>query len=70
LEILVRDYGIPEPTAKQLSQKFGTNASKVPQLAGEGLRLATPIIPGLAPLLAEVAYSARNEMAWSKLSWP
>ena len=60
---LVRDYKLPEHTAKHLSQKFGTNATKVLQLAQEDPALAAPIVPEFAPLRAEIAYSARNEMA-------
>jgi len=60
---LVRDYGVPEQTAKHLSQKFGTNATKVLELGKTDRNLAGPIVPGFAPLRAEVAYCARNEMA-------
>jgi glycerol-3-phosphate dehydrogenase len=59
---LVRDYKLPEQAAKHLSQKFGTNATKVLQLAQDDPALAAPIVPGFAPLRAEVAYCARNEM--------
>jgi len=62
-ESLVRDYKLPEQTAKHLSQKFGTNATNVLQLAQADHALAAPIVAGFAPLLAEVAYCARNEMA-------
>jgi glycerol-3-phosphate dehydrogenase len=60
---LVKTYGIAEQTAKHLSQKFGTNATKVLQLAENEPNLAQPIVPGLAPLRAEMAYCVRNEMA-------
>lgn len=60
---LVKTYGIAEQTAKHLSQKFGTNAAKVLQLAQNEPDLAQPIVPGLAPLRAEIAYCVRNEMA-------
>ncbi len=60
---LVSDCGLPEQTAKHLSQKFGTNATKVLQLAHDDRNLAAAIVPGFAPLRAEVAYCARNEMA-------
>jgi glycerol-3-phosphate dehydrogenase len=60
---LVREYKLPEQTAKHLSQKFGTNATKVLRLAQDDPTLAEPIISGFAPLRAEVAYCARNEMA-------
>ena len=60
---MVRDYKLPEQTAKHLSQKFGTSAMKVLQLAQGDSALAAPIVPGFAPLRAEIAYCARNEMA-------
>ena len=60
---LVRDYNLPEQTAKHLSQKFGTNAAKVMQLAKDDTGLAGPLVAGFAPLRAEIAYCARNEMA-------
>jgi glycerol-3-phosphate dehydrogenase len=60
---LVRDYKLPEQTARHLSQKFGTNATKVLRLAQDDSALAAPIVPGFAPLRAEIAYCARNEMA-------
>jgi glycerol-3-phosphate dehydrogenase len=60
---LVRDYRLAEQTARHLSQKFGTNATKVVELAKNDPNLAGPIVPGFAPLRAEVAYCARNEMA-------
>jgi len=62
-QLLVRDYKLPEQTAKHLSQKFGTNAPKVLQLTQDDPELAAPIVPGFAPLRAEIAYCARNEMA-------
>jgi glycerol-3-phosphate dehydrogenase len=60
---LLRDYNLPEQTAKHLSQKFGTNATKVLQLTKEDSSLAAPIVSGFAPLRAEIAYCARYEMA-------
>jgi glycerol-3-phosphate dehydrogenase len=46
-----------------LAQKFGTNATKVMELAKGEPGLAEPIVAGFAPLRAEVAWCARNEMA-------
>jgi glycerol-3-phosphate dehydrogenase len=60
---LLRDYNLPEQTARHLSQKFGTNATKVLQLTKEDSSLAAPIVSGFAPLRAEIAYCARYEMA-------
>jgi glycerol-3-phosphate dehydrogenase len=62
-QTLMRDYGISETTAKHLSQKFGTNAAKVMELAKNEAELGGPLIAGFAPLRAEVAYCARYEMA-------
>jgi glycerol-3-phosphate dehydrogenase len=60
---LVRDFGVSEVTARHLAQKFGTNATKVMELAKGERGLAEPIVAGFAPLRAEVAWCARNEMA-------
>jgi glycerol-3-phosphate dehydrogenase len=60
---LVRDFGVSEQTAKHLSQKFGTNAAKVTELAKNDPGLGGPLVAGFAPLRAEVAYCARQEMA-------
>jgi glycerol-3-phosphate dehydrogenase len=60
---LVGEYGISETTAKHLSQKFGTNAAKVMSLTQDRADLAEPLLPGFAPLRAEVVYCARFEMA-------
>lgn len=62
-QALERDYEISEASAKHLSQKFGTNAAKVMQLAKEDANLAAPIVAGFAPLCAEIVYCARYEMA-------
>jgi glycerol-3-phosphate dehydrogenase len=62
-QALVRDYRVSEATAKHLSQKFGTNAENVMALTRDEPTLAVPLVPGLAPLYAEVAYCARFEMA-------
>lgn len=60
---LVHDYGISEATAKHLVQKFGTNATKVMELTRSEPELAAPLVSGLAPPRAEIAYCARQEMA-------
>jgi glycerol-3-phosphate dehydrogenase len=62
-QTLVRDYQLSEATAKHLSQKFGTNAEDVMALTKVDLALRQPLVPGFAPLRAEVAYCARFEMA-------
>src|SRR5271156_4290425 len=43
---LVSEYGISEATAKHLSQKFGTNSSKVMELAKVDANLAVSIVSG------------------------
>jgi glycerol-3-phosphate dehydrogenase len=62
---LVGDYGISQATAKHLSQKFGAHAAQVMALTKDDPALAAPLLSGFAPLRAEVAYSARYEMAMS-----
>ena len=62
-QALVRDYPVSEATAKHLSRKFGTNAENVMALTRDQPTLAEPLVPGLAPLYAEVAYCARFQMA-------
>ena len=62
-QTLVRDYQLSEATAKHLSQKFGTNTEDVMALTKVDLALRQPLVPGFAPLRAEVAYCARFEMA-------
>jgi glycerol-3-phosphate dehydrogenase len=60
---LVSVYGISDPSAKHLSQKFGTNATRVMELTKTDPGLGAPLVAGFAPLRAEVAYCARHEMA-------
>jgi glycerol-3-phosphate dehydrogenase len=60
---LVSDYWISQASAKHLSQKFGTNATRVMELTRTDPALAAPLVAGFAPLRAEVVYCARNEMA-------
>jgi glycerol-3-phosphate dehydrogenase len=60
---LVSEYGISDPSAKHLSQKFGTNATRVMELTKTDPGLGAPLVAGFAPLRAEVAYCARHEMA-------
>jgi glycerol-3-phosphate dehydrogenase len=60
---LVSEYGISDPSAKHLSQKFGTNATRVMELTKTDPGLGAPLVAGFAPLRVEVAYCARHEMA-------
>jgi len=55
--------GANEATARHLSEKFGTNAAAVLELARQQPELAQPIVAGFPAIQAEIAYSARNEMA-------
>lgn len=56
-------HGVSEETAKHLAMKFGTKAPEVLELAAGDEDLAKPIVEGLAPIRAEVAYCTLNEMA-------
>ena len=56
-------YGVPEATARHLSEKFGTQAAAVLELAKQQPELGRPIVEGYPAIQAEIAYSARNEMA-------
>ena len=60
---LVREHGVSEMTARHLAGKFGTVAEQVLDLAKKDPTLSGPILNGLAPLRAEVAFCTRNEMA-------
>jgi glycerol-3-phosphate dehydrogenase len=60
---LTSKYGLSESTARNLAQKFGTRAPQVMDLAAEDASLAAPLVPGLAPIGAEVIYGVRHEMA-------
>ena len=60
---LATNFGVSERTAKHLSEKFGTNAGAVLDLARQQPELAHSIVAGFPAIQAEIAYSARNEMA-------
>jgi len=60
---LVATYGVSEATARHLCEKFGTRAGAVLELAKQETELGEPIVGGYPALRAEIAYSARNEMA-------
>ncbi|HME11234.1 MAG TPA: FAD-dependent oxidoreductase [Candidatus Acidoferrum sp.] len=53
-----KNYAIPEATAQHLAERYGTNAPDVLELAKKNPELAKPIIEGLAPIRAEIVYSA------------
>jgi glycerol-3-phosphate dehydrogenase len=61
--MLVAKYGVPAPTGQHLSEKFGTNAGAVLELARQQPELAQPIVDGFPAIQAEIAFSARREMA-------
>lgn len=54
---------LSETTARHLASKFGTTAWKVLDLAKGNPSLAQPVIPGGAPIQAEVVYAVREELA-------
>jgi glycerol-3-phosphate dehydrogenase len=62
---LMAAFGIPETSARHLSEKFGSRARQVLALAGENRGLAASLAHGLAPLKVEVIFCARYEMARS-----
>jgi glycerol-3-phosphate dehydrogenase len=62
-QTLAASYGVPEATARHLSEKFGTRAASVLELAKQQPELGWPIVEGYPAIQAEIAYSARDEMA-------
>ena len=62
---LVGQCQIEESTARHLAEKFGTDAKAILDLAKERSGLSAPVVPGVAPIQAEVVYSIRQEMAVS-----
>ena len=62
---LVRDYGVSKEAARHLSHKFGAAAKEILELTKDTPGLREPIVVGLPPILAEVVYSVREEMATS-----
>ena len=62
-EKLAAGSRLSEETARHLASKFGTAAWKILDLARENPLLAQPLIPGGAPIQAEVVYAVREELA-------
>lgn len=60
---LIASYGVTDATARHLSEKFGTRATAVLELAKQEPELSAPVVAGYPAIRAEIAYSARNEMA-------
>jgi glycerol-3-phosphate dehydrogenase len=60
---LVEKFSVPETTARHLAEKYGTHAAQVLSLTASDPDLGEPLVKGLAPLRAEVAFAARFELA-------
>jgi glycerol-3-phosphate dehydrogenase len=60
---LAQEYQLSTETAQHLAEKFGTDSSKVLELAKQDAQLLQPLIKGGAPIRAEVVYAIREEMA-------
>lgn len=56
---------LTEDTARHLASKFGTQAEEILRIAANERDLAKRLVPDAAPILAEVVYCARQEMAMS-----
>ena len=62
---LAAEAQLGEDTARHLAEKFGTRVEEVIALVNESAGLREPLVDGLAPIRAEVAFVARHEMAAS-----
>jgi len=60
---LIREYGVTQPAAQHLVQKFGTHAGRVLALTRVDPNLGLLLLDGFPTLRAEVLYAARYEMA-------
>jgi glycerol-3-phosphate dehydrogenase len=60
---LSRGNSILEATARHLTEKYGVRAPEILALAKSDSSLMEPLGGGLAPLKAQVAFAAREEMA-------
>jgi glycerol-3-phosphate dehydrogenase len=60
---LVENFSVSESTARHLAEKYGTRATQLLGLVTKDPNLREPLVKGLAPLGAEVAFAARFEMA-------
>jgi glycerol-3-phosphate dehydrogenase len=61
--LLASVYGLREVTGRHLAEKFGNEAEAVLALTIEDSKLKSPIVAASAPILAEVVYCVRSEMA-------
>ncbi len=62
---LVPKFHISPDTAQHLTEKFGTHAVEILELACTDKQLAAPIVAGSPSIQAEIVYSIRYEMAAS-----
>ena len=62
---LVPKFHISPDTAQHLTEKFGTHAVEILELARTERQLAAPIVAGSPSIQAEIVYSIRCEMATS-----
>jgi glycerol-3-phosphate dehydrogenase len=60
---LENTYKISGNTARHLIEKFGSLATQVLELSAAEPELLQPLVPELAPIMAEVVYSIRCELA-------
>jgi glycerol-3-phosphate dehydrogenase len=62
-QTLAVSYDVSSGTARHLSEKFGTRATAVLDLAKQDPELAQPIVEEYPAIRAEIAYASRFEMA-------
>lgn len=60
---LAAEHQLSELTARHLVEKYGTRVPEVLSLAAEDPQLGIPVIPGAAPIRAQIVFSIRQEMA-------
>lgn len=60
---LVGQFGVSAATAQHLSHKYGTLAAEVLSLAKAEPCMMEPLVPGNAPIRAQVVFAVRREMA-------
>ena len=61
--LLVSEFGASPATAKHLAEKFGTASFRVLDIAKQDSRYASPVVPGMPQIRAEVVYCVQKEMA-------
>ncbi|HZO24007.1 MAG TPA: glycerol-3-phosphate dehydrogenase/oxidase [Steroidobacteraceae bacterium] len=60
---VARDAGLPEATARRITNTLGTEAKAILSLIGEHPEWRTPLTPDASRIQAEVIHCARSEMA-------